>query len=131
MHRNYLLIVTALGEGGIGLLLLVWPPLPMALLLGVEQGSPEVFFFARIAGAALLALSIACWAARNEYDRPAQRYLLLGVLFYDVAATGILTYSGVVMSPAGIALWPAVGLHAALAFWSGAAVCSKSEKNRR
>jgi hypothetical protein len=117
MHRTYLFIVTAFGEGGIGLLLLVWPPVPMTVLLGVDHPSPEGACAARIAGAALLALAVACWLGRNDHDRPAQQGLLLGVLLYDLAAAGILAYAGWFLGLAGIALWPAVGLHVALAVW--------------
>jgi hypothetical protein len=117
MHRTCLLIATALGEGGIGLLLLVWPPVPLALLLGVEQASPEGLVTARVAGAALVALAVACWLGRHDQDRPAQQGLLLGVLIYDLAVTGILAHAGWFWSLTGIALWPAVLLHGALAGW--------------
>jgi hypothetical protein len=115
MRRTYLLIATAFGEGGIGLLLLVSPSVPLALLLGVDQASPEVVIFARIAGAALLALGVACWLARNDANSPARKGLLLGILTYDLAAAGVLAYAGWFVGLAGIALWPAVGLHFALA----------------
>jgi len=117
MHRTSLLIVTALGEAGTGLLALVSPLVLLALLLGVDQASPETNFVGRIAGAALLALGVACWLGRNDHDRPAQQGLLLGVLIYDLAAAGILAYTGWFLSLVGIALWPAVGLHVVLAFW--------------
>jgi hypothetical protein len=64
MHRNYLLIATALGEGGIGLLLLVWPPVPMTLLLALEQVSPEVLFFARIGKSHLIHADCFEWLGR-------------------------------------------------------------------
>jgi hypothetical protein len=117
MHRAYLLIVTALGEAGTGLLLLVWPPVLLALLLGVNQASPETTYCSRIAGAALLAIGVACWLGRNDHARPAQQGLLLGVLIYDVGATGVLAYTGWFLHLGGIALWPAVVLHGALAVW--------------
>ena len=93
MHRTYLLIVTALGEAGTGLLALVSPAVLLALLLGVDQASPETNFVGRIAGAALLALGVACWLGRDDHGRPAQQGLLLGVLIYDLAAAGILDNS--------------------------------------
>src|SRR5262249_10574781 len=115
MRRTYFLIATAFGEGGIGLPLLISPPVVLGLLLGVDQASREVIVVARIAGAALLAVGVACWLGRNDHHGPAQRGLLLGFLVYDLAAAGILTYAGWVLGLAGIALWPAVGLHIALA----------------
>jgi hypothetical protein len=117
MHRAYFLIVTAFGEGGTGLLLLASPSVPQALLLGVDQISPEASFFARIAGAALLFLGAACWSGRSDQHGSAQRGLLTSVLIYDVAAAVILVYTGLFANLVGIALWPAVVLHAALAIW--------------
>jgi hypothetical protein len=113
MKRAYLLIVTAVGEGGTGLLLLVVPSVPLALLLGVERAAPETLFVARIAGAALLA--IACWLAHGDHGRPTQLTLLAGVLIYDVAAAALLVYAGLGLNMVGLALWPAAMLHAALA----------------
>jgi len=117
MHRAYLLIVTALVEAGTGLFLLVCPSIPLALLLGAERPSLEASFLARIAGAALLAIGVACWLARNDQGGSALLSLLAGVLIYDVAAAALLTYAGLVLSMVGLALWPAVVLHAALAIW--------------
>jgi hypothetical protein len=117
MYRKHLLLTTALLEAGVGLLLLVWPPVPIVLLLGVDQASPEALAIARVAGAALLALGVACWLGRNDQGRPAQQGLLLGVLIYDVGAAMILAYTGWFGNLAGIALWPGVVLHTALAGW--------------
>jgi hypothetical protein len=98
-------------------LLLVVPSVPLALLLGVEQASPETIVAARVAGAALLALGIACWLGRSNKHGPVQLGLIRGVLIYDVAAAVLLEYAGLFSSLGGIALWPAVVLHTALAVW--------------
>jgi hypothetical protein len=111
--------------------LLAFPSIPMALLLGVQQGSPETPFFARIAGAALLAIGITCWLARNGKPGSAQPGLLTGVLTYDVAAVLILAYTGLSLSPVGIALWPAVLAHAALALWCVACTLNNSPDDKR
>jgi hypothetical protein len=121
VQRKCLLIITALCEGGIGLLALVSPSIPQSLLLGVEQVSPEASFFARIAGAALLALGLACWFGRADDHSSGQPGLLTSVLTYDVAAAGILASAGVFLRLVGLALWPAVVLHTGLAIWC--AVC--------
>jgi hypothetical protein len=115
MRRTYLLIATAFVEVSIGLLLLGFPSVPLTLLLGIDQAAPEVVVCARITGAALLALGVACWLARNDPGSSAQTGLLLGMLTYDLAAAGILAYAGWFLGLAGIALWPAVGLHFTLA----------------
>jgi len=117
LRRTHLFIVTALSEGGIGLLLLVLPSVPQALLLGTNQASPETTFFARIAGAALLAIGVTCWLGRSDTLSPAQRGLIAGVLVYDAAAVALLAYAGLSLGLVGIALWPAVVLHSMLAIW--------------
>jgi hypothetical protein len=43
--------------------------------------------------------------------------LLTGVLTYDVATAVILTYTGLFLGLVGLALWPVVVLHTALAVW--------------
>jgi hypothetical protein len=123
MARKYLLIVTAVGEGGTGLLLLFLPTFLLALLLGVEQAAPEALVVARIAGAALVTIGVACWLARNDHGGRAQQGMLAGVLIYDVGAAGVLAYAGLVLSMAGIALWPAVVLHTALGVWCVVCLC--------
>jgi hypothetical protein len=117
MHRGYLLIVTAFGEGGTGLLALVSPSVLLALLLGIDHTSPEASFFGRIAGAALLGIGVASWLGRSHKDSAAQFALLSGLLTYDMVAAVILAYTGLFENLTGIALWPAVVLHAALAIW--------------
>ena len=116
MHRTYLLMVTAIGEGATGLLLLVVPSVLFALLLGLEQTSPEAILVARLTGAALVAIGVTCWAGRSDKHGPARFGLLTAVLLYDVAAAVILACAGLT-GLTGIALWPAVVLHAALAAW--------------
>jgi hypothetical protein len=117
MKRTWLLIVTALVEVGAGLFLLFLPSIPFALLLDVSSASPEAIFIARIFGAALLAIGVASYLARNDQNGPAQLGVLTGVLIYDAAAAILLAYAGLVLKMVGIALWPAVGLHMAFAAW--------------
>jgi hypothetical protein len=119
MQRGYLLMVTAIGEAGTGLLVMLLPSVAFALLLGVERASPEAIFVARLFGAALLAIGIACWLGRSDTPGPDQLGLIAGVLVYDAAAAVLLAYAGLYLSLAGIALWPAVVLHAGLAVWCG------------
>jgi hypothetical protein len=117
MHRAHLLTVIALGEGGTGLVLLALPSVPLVLLLGVEEASAEVLFLARVTGAALLGIGVGCWLGRKDQSGPAQVGLIAGALVYGAAAAVLLAYAGLVLGLAGIALWPAVVLHAALAVW--------------
>jgi hypothetical protein len=67
---------------------------------------------ARCFGVALLALGLACWpgpAAGNRW--PALR----GMLTYNSVIALFLAYLGAVEHVGGLLLWPAVGLHAAVA----------------
>jgi hypothetical protein len=119
MYQKYFLIITALLEGGIGLLLLISPSIPQRLLLALIQLSPESEFFGRFTGASLLALGVACWLGRDDHGRPSQPGLLAALLVYNVLAIVLLAFAGLVFSPIGIALWPAVVVHFALAIWNG------------
>ncbi|HLN32890.1 MAG TPA: hypothetical protein VK395_34485 [Gemmataceae bacterium] len=114
MHRRHLLILTACGETVTGLALLAVPAIPLRLLIGVEQASPETLYVARIAGAALLAIGVGCWLGRSDQVGPAQRGLIAGVLVYSAVVAGLLVYAGLFLNLVGIALWPAVAVHALL-----------------
>jgi hypothetical protein len=117
LHRTSLLLVTAVLEAATGLTLLVLPSLLLKLLLGVDQAAPEALFISRVAGAALLAIGVTCYLARNDKHSPAQTGVVTGALTYNVAIAALLVYSGTVLAMSGIALWPVVVLHAALALW--------------
>ena len=125
MRRASLLIVTALVEAGVGLLLLIRPAGPFEWLLGVGQPSPEALVLARVTGAALLAIGVACWLARNDERSAAQFGLLTGVLIYDGAAAAVLAWAALGPGLLGLALWPAVVLHAGLAVWSLLCLCAR------
>src|SRR5262249_56555265 len=114
MQRKSLLVVTALVEVGTGLVLLAAPAVVFRLLLGVASAAPESLVVGRVTGGALLAIGVACWLARNDNGRPAQRGVLTGVLIYDLAAAALLACAGSVLNMTGNALWPAVVVHTAL-----------------
>lgn len=122
MRAIFFLIVTAVGEGCTGLVLLFLPAVLLTLLLGESSATPEATFLARFFGAALFAFGVACWLVRNRHGRPSQLGLLIGAVIYDVAAAALLAYLGQVKGMAGIALWPAVLLHSGLAVWGGVCV---------
>jgi len=126
MQRQLYFTVTALIEGATGVALVVAPAAVLKLLLGTLQPLAETLVAARIAGAALLALGLSCWLARNDYLAPSQRGLLLGMLLYDAAAALLLTLSGTRWNMTGIGLWPAIVLHSALVAWSLACLATRS-----
>ena len=115
--RKLLLLITALAEAAIGLCLLFLPAVVFGLLLGLEQATADTIFVGRITGAALLAIGVASWMARNDTLTPAQLGLLTGILIYNAAASMLLVYAGAVLEMKGVLLWPTVALHAILAVW--------------
>jgi hypothetical protein len=117
MQCQRFLLVTALSEGATGIALLATPASVLVLLLGVSQSAAETLISARLAGAALVALGLACWLARNDRPTLSQAGLMWGMLFYDVAAALLLALAGARWALAGVGLWPAVGLHCGLAVW--------------
>jgi hypothetical protein len=125
MGRRWFLIVTAVVEVGVGLSLLFLPSVPLSLLLGPSSIAVETEFVARVFGAAILAIGVSSWLARNDRKNTAQMGVLTGVLIYDAAAAGLLIYAGAALRMAGVALWPAVVLHTALAAWCVACLLVK------
>ncbi len=114
---NLLLAITAIIEAATGSALLVLPSIVVRLLLGAPLESSAEGVIARVAGAALLALGVVCWLARNDTHSAAARGLVVSMVLYNVGAVVILGAAGVSGQHAGIALWPAVLLHAAMTAW--------------
>ena len=90
------------------------PNLPVSLLLGVTLDSPGALVIARVSGAAVLSLGIACWLSRHEEK---VRAIIIAMLLYNFAVAGVLAHASLGMDVCGIGLWPAVGLHFAMAIW--------------
>jgi hypothetical protein len=115
-----LLKLTALIEAATGLGLIAVPSVVVRLLLGSPLGTPAAVMLGRVAGAALLALGVACWLARDDTQSRATRGLVVAMLIYNIAATAVLAFAGTGLGLHGVALWPVVVLHAALGAWCGA-----------
>jgi hypothetical protein len=122
MHTKAFLMVTAFVEVGAGFCLLVLPAVAIALLLGLTHAALETLLVGRVAGAALLGIGIASWLARDDHLTSAQLGLLIGILFYNATVSVLLAFAGIGLGMAGVALWPAVVLHTALAAF-GATAC--------
>jgi hypothetical protein len=116
-----LLAITAALEAATGIGLLIAPSMVAQVLLGGTLDAPGAVTVARVAGAAMLSLGVACWLARND-----GRALVVTMLFYNVAAVAILAHAALGLALSGIGLWPAIGLHTALAGWCAAALRSTS-----
>ena len=112
-----LLIIAAVIEAGAGLALLLIPTVAVSTLLGSPLDTSTGLVAGRIAGAALVALAIACWQARNgERGRP-----MMGILeamsFYNFAAATVLVYAAIRLDLRSALLWPAIVLHLSLGVW--------------
>jgi hypothetical protein len=128
MDAKKLLIVTAFAETGAGVMLLVSPPLVVALLLGASLDGAAALVVARVAGAALLSLGCACWLARNDATNSAVPALVAAMLLYNGVSVAVLAYAAAGARLVGVLTWPAVALHAALAVWC--IVCLRSSRVR-
>jgi len=126
MVAKRLLIVTALVEMPISLLLVFSPALLIPFLLGASLDAPAALVVARLAGAALLSLSGACWLARNDGPSGAVHGLVAAMLLYNSIAIAVLANAGVDARLVGVLTWPAVALHAVLAVWCIACLRSGS-----
>jgi hypothetical protein len=110
------LTLTAIIEAATGLALIAVPAIVVRLLLGAEISGASIPL-GRVAGAALLALGVACWLARDDTESRTARGLVVAMLTYNSVATAVLAFAGIGLGLHGVALWPAVILHAAMAIW--------------
>jgi hypothetical protein len=113
---NRLLKLTAIIEAATGLGLAAVPAAVVRLLLGAEISGASIPL-GRVAGVALLALGVACWLARHDAQSCAARGLVSAMVLYNLGSVVILGAAGLQSQPVGIALWPAVVLHAVMAVW--------------
>lgn len=117
MAVNTLFATTAVIEAGAGLALLCLPSAAAKILLGAPLQEPSAFTVARIGGAGLLTLGIACWLARSDTQSSAARGLITAMVFYNLGVAFILAAAGLGSQSVGEILWPAVVLHTAMTAW--------------
>jgi len=114
---KFLLIIAAVIEAVAGVALLLIPSVAVSALLGAPLDTPTGLVAGRIAGAALIALAIACWQARNgERGSPATG-VIEAMSFYNFAAAMVLVYAGTRLDLHSALLWPAILLHLGLGAW--------------
>ena len=112
-----LLVLTAVLEAATGVGLLAMPVMVVSLLLGASLESTGAFVIARVTGAAMLSLGLACWLARDDGLTRPGRAIVTAMLVYNVVVAAVLAYAGAMLGLTGIGLWPAAGVHTALAVW--------------
>src|SRR5438046_7368831 len=112
-----LLKLTAIIEAATGLGLVAVPAVVVRLLLASPLGTSASIPLGRVAGVALLALGVACWLARDDTQSRAARGLVVAMLMYNLIAIAVLAFAGIGLGLHGVALWPAVVLHAVMAIW--------------
>ena len=112
-----LFIATALLEIGSGVVTAFWPGRAIELLFGTAIVQAEPLATARLYAAALTALGVACWCVRAEPPGRAVRAMICGMLTYNVGACVLLPTIAMTSNLAGVLLWPAALLHAALTCW--------------
>ena len=117
MKTRTFFIATTVIEAAAGLALIVSPALAASILIGAPFDTPADAVVGRVAGAALLALGLACWRARNDEQSQARSGIVAGMLLYNAVTVMVLADAGIVLHLSGIGLWPAVVLHAAMAVW--------------
>ena len=117
MFVNSLYVTTAVIEAGAGLALLCLPSAAAKLLLSTPLQEPSACVVARVGGAGLLTLGVACWLARNDAQSSAARGLLAAMVVYNLVVALVLAAAGLRSKPVGIILWPAVVLHTAMTAW--------------
>ena len=116
MKTKSLLIVTALCEAPAGIGLIVLASQAADLVLGWGRSSPETAALARVAGAAITALALSCWLARNG-EPLGQRGLVGGLLSYNVLIPVVFAAGFLNGTMTGILVLPGCLVHTALALW--------------
>jgi hypothetical protein len=112
-----LLTLTAVIEAGTGVLLLTFPSILSGILLGSSLDAPAALTIARIAGAAIFALGVACWLNRNDVQSKAARGLVAALLIYNAGISVVLIHAGLRSGLSGIGLWSVVTVHISMSVW--------------
>jgi polar amino acid transport system substrate-binding protein len=108
-----LLTTTAALEAGAGLALLTVP----SLVFGPEIDTPTGLTVARVGGAALLAIGVACWLARPDALSRAASGLVGGLVVYNALVVAVLAFAGTALGLSSGGLWPAAAIHAVMTAW--------------
>jgi hypothetical protein len=103
-----LLSMMGAAEAATGLVLAVAPSFLVELLLGAAPDTAAGTTVSRVAGAAIFALGVACWLARQDAASRAASGLIAAMLLYNSAVVAILVLAWTNQGLSGVALWPVV-----------------------
>jgi hypothetical protein len=106
--------ICAVLESLAGVTLVLAPRAGVALLLGAELNRVGLLV-GRIGGVALMALGIACWAAKSATDSAGRLGTLRAITFYNFGAGLLLLVSATIGMFHGFVLWSTGVLHLGLA----------------
>jgi hypothetical protein len=112
-----LFVVAGAAEMLGGLAFVLAPSLQATLFFGASLSGPAEAVLARVMGLAMMALGLAFWQGRKQPQTPTSRGLAVVVMLYNTAVAALLAATAVGSHLTAVALWPATGLHAALAAW--------------
>jgi hypothetical protein len=125
MSLRLLLTISGGLEVLVGVLALVSPITVVSLLLGSPLDSIGVVL-ARIFGAGVFSLGLACLKARDDVGTPAGLAVSIGITAYNVLAAVVIIWAAGGLGLGGSLLWGAGILHATLgALFVSALMASK------
>lgn len=113
MSLQLLLAISGLLEVLVGVLALVVPATVVSVLLGVSV-DPIASVLARLFGAGVFALGLACLIARRDVASPAGLAVSIGITSYNTLASAVIIWVAAVLGFGGLLLWVAGIGHAVL-----------------
>jgi hypothetical protein len=113
MSLRFLLALAGALEILAGSAALIIPAPVVSLLLGVSM-DPIASVLARLFGAGVCALGLACLKARHDAGSPAGGAVSIGITAYNVLAAAVLLWTAAGLSLGGLLLWGAGLGHAVL-----------------
>lgn len=112
-----LLMVMAIFEAVAGAAFMLIPAIAFSTLLNVPLDTPAGLVGARLAGAGITGLAIACWQARNSEKSGAALGIVAAMLFYNLVAALIIVWAGLRLGIQSPLMWPAMVAHIGLGGW--------------
>ena len=112
-----LLQVSAIVEIATGIALLAVPALLVRILFGSALDEAAGLAVARVAGAALVSLGLACWFGSRDTHSRACLGIVAAMLVYNLGVFVLLVSLRYGAGMTGMGLLPVSALHVALAVW--------------